>query len=111
MGDGGIDREDVHAAVNARRELGEDLEPQVVDAFLDRIGHAIDARVDARLAHERPREPARRGGGVVLGLGSIGMGIGATGAATGMGGESGVVVAIAAWLAIAAVNVAHGLRR
>jgi DNA-directed RNA polymerase subunit RPC12/RpoP len=55
-----IPRDELAAALAARRELGERLEPQVVEAFLDRIERAIDARVDARL-DERLR-PARPGG-------------------------------------------------
>ena len=33
-----ITRDDVASAVGARHELGEELEPAVVDAFLERVG-------------------------------------------------------------------------
>ncbi len=105
-------RDELEAAVEARRELGRDREPEIVDSFLDRIEREIDARVDARLA-ERPSRPlAHRGGpdwsAVVLGIGTVGAGIGATGAATGTGHA---FVAVFVWIAIALVNLAYNLRR
>jgi hypothetical protein len=62
------------AAVDARRELGADSEREVVEAFLDLIGTAIDARVDQRLAERRAakRAPSAGRGAVPLAPGSIG---------------------------------------
>jgi hypothetical protein len=37
MTDDGLLREDVRLAVETRRELGDDMEPEVVDAFVARI--------------------------------------------------------------------------
>ena len=45
MSDPVVPREEIDAAVAARRELGEELEPAVVDAFV--------ARIEARLATRR----------------------------------------------------------
>jgi hypothetical protein len=80
-----LPRDDLAATVAARRELGDDSEREVVEAFLDRVGSAIDARVDQRLA-EREGRPGRnaarspgRGGGIALALGSMGSGIAVTG--------------------------------
>ena len=39
------------------------------------------------------------------------LGIGATGAANGMGGTNGLIVAIVAWVAIALINIANAVRR
>ena len=36
-------RDDVTSMVGARRELGEEMEPAVVDAFLERVEAAIAA--------------------------------------------------------------------
>ena len=44
-----LSRDELEAALRARRELDRELEPHVIDAFLDRVEHNIDARVDARL--------------------------------------------------------------
>ena len=61
MRDHEISREDVASAVGARRELGEDLEPEVIDAFLEKVERAIDTRVDAQLA-AKGRPSKGRGG-------------------------------------------------
>src|ERR687885_224714 len=95
--------DELSAPVEARRELGREREPEVIDAFLERVEREIDARVDERLATRRL--PARRHGGdwagAFLSFMSLGIGIGATGAATGTGHSW---VAVAAWLAIVLVN-------
>ena len=115
-----IPRDELQAALRARGELDRELEPHVIDSFLDRVERSIDARVDARVeARIRASVPERRsdrprsggGGSVFLALGSIGLGIGATGAANGMGGTEGFIVAIVAWLAIAVINVANAMHR
>jgi hypothetical protein len=101
---GELPRDELEAAVAARRELGRERERDVIDSFLDRVEKEIDARVDKRLAR-RGGSPARRGGSdwgaVVLALCSLGIGIGVTGAAT--AGDAGWVAAVA-WLAIVLVN-------
>jgi hypothetical protein len=80
-----VQREDLSAAVGARRELGADSEREVVEAFLNRVGTAIDARVDQRLAEQRreKRAPSSSRGAIPLALGSMRIGIAATGAASG----------------------------
>ena len=42
---------ELRAAVEARRELGGDLEEHLIESFLTRVEQQIDARVDRRLAH------------------------------------------------------------
>jgi len=39
-----ITREDAGSLIEARRELGEEMEPAVIDAFLDRVEAAAEAR-------------------------------------------------------------------
>jgi hypothetical protein len=54
------EREELAAAIEARRELGEELEPQVIDAFVERIEKRIHARSASRFPSSRtPRSPAR----------------------------------------------------
>ena len=88
-------REELQAALDARSELGRDLEPHLIDTFLDRVERSIDARVDARIearlrahgalgARERA-SPGPSGTTVLLALGSMAFGVGATGAATAFG--------------------------
>jgi hypothetical protein len=122
MPDPHIPREELQAALDARSELGRDLEPHLVDTFLDRVERSIDARADARIearlraagglngARDRDR-PGPSAATVVLALGSMAFGVGATGAATAFGDVMGFLAAVAVWTAIAAINVAHALRR
>jgi hypothetical protein len=104
-----VDRRDVETALEARRELGPEYERHVIDSFVDRI----EQRVDDRLQTKSPSEHGPRPIPLLLPLGSLGIGIGATGAALGPtnGGAGGIAVAIIAWIAIALVNVAYALRR
>jgi hypothetical protein len=101
-------REELEAALGARRELGEEFEPAVVDAFLARIEDEIEARVDARLDERRGGGPEERGPAVAVALASIGMGIPITAIAGGTGGPAGILIV---WIGIVLVNVAHALAR
>jgi hypothetical protein len=110
-----VERDELIAALAARRELGPELEPAVIDAFVDRLERAIDARVGQEVERRLKDLPRHGSGGgfgighIILALGSLGIGVGATGAATGMGGAAGLIVAIVAWVAIALVNVAYAV--
>lgn len=99
-----VERKDVEAALAARRELGPEYEPEIVDRLVEQI----ERRLDERAAPRHPAPRAHYDPRVVLG--SIALGIGATAVANGMGG-AGVAVAIVAWIAIAIANVAYALRR
>jgi hypothetical protein len=106
-----ISREDVASTVGARHELGADLEPEVVDAFLQRVERAIDTRVDTRLADTKAtgrRGREREAGGIALAIVSLGTGIPITAIAAEQAGLAGIV---AAWAGIVGVNVAQALRR
>jgi hypothetical protein len=109
-------RDDLQAAVAARRELGRDYEDAVLDSFLDRIDRSIAARVDARVAERVPAVlqstgEQRAGGpdpGLVLGATSVIAGIPITAIAGGTTGLGGIIIA---WSGIAAVNVAQAWGR
>jgi hypothetical protein len=94
-----LPREELEAALEARRELGREREPEVVDSFLARIERQIDARADARLG--RRGRPGTDWGFVLLAIASLGIGIGVTGTAL---GTDHAWVAAVAWLAIVLVN-------
>jgi hypothetical protein len=87
-----VEKRDVHAALEARRELGPGYDDEVVDALL--------AKIDQRLA-ERPATPDRhRHSGPVTPvlLGLFGSAVGATAIAT-LHGAAWLAAVI--WLAVA----------
>lgn len=90
-----LPRDELAAAIEARRELGQELEPQVIDAFLEKVEKAIDARVDERV---RTRLPATRAGGneLVVAIVSLCVAIPMLGIAGGTAGLAGVLVVCAA---------------
>jgi hypothetical protein len=94
-----VERNDVEAALEARRELGKEYEPAIVDSLVEKIEKRLDERKPAHTPSRTQHELDFR---VVLG--SIGLGVGATAIAT--GNHQGWV-AVIAWLAIVLVNIAY----
>lgn len=127
------EREEIAASIAAHAELGPKYEHAVAEGLVERIGEEIDRRVDARLragyngqptmaatgANPAPpapaQVPARRGGvsGVFLGLGSMGLGVGATAviAANHVSSAAAVIMILLIWAVIAVINIAHSQRR
>jgi hypothetical protein len=101
-----ITRDDVASTVGARRELGDEMEPAVVEAFLDRVERAIDARV----TESRPAARSESGAGssIALSIASLVTGIPITAIAAEAGGVIGIIVA---WAGIVGVNLAHARQR
>jgi hypothetical protein len=46
--DEGVLKSELHAAMEARKELGDEMEPAVIDAFVARIEQRLGDRADAR---------------------------------------------------------------
>ncbi|HSR86609.1 MAG TPA: twin-arginine translocation signal domain-containing protein [Streptosporangiaceae bacterium] len=72
-----VDPQDIRAAAEVHRELGPEYSDAVIAAFIERVDRAVEARVQARLAEERPRQPVLRDRnrrtllkGVALGVGA-----------------------------------------
>ena len=102
-----LDRRDLEAALAARRELGEEMEPAVLDSFLAKVEDGLDTRIDARLAARRGRHGgARRPDWSAFALAFLSLGIGVA-----VVDQASLVGEVFAWLAIVAVNVAYNLRR
>jgi hypothetical protein len=55
-----VDPQDIRAAAEVHRELGPEYRDAVIAAFIERVDRAVEARVEARLAEERPRQPVLR---------------------------------------------------
>jgi hypothetical protein len=108
-----VQREEVAAAIAARTELGDRLEPEVLDTFLDRIEAAVinrvDAQVDARLRGRGVRTKQQKDNpGLPVAICSLIFGIPISAITTENAGLGGLLIA---WLGIAAVNIAVNLRK
>lgn len=98
-----VSREELEVAVHARQELSADHEPEIVDAFLERVGQAIDARVDERVA-QREEDDGYDAGAIGVAIGSIALGIPVTAVAADGAGLPGILVA---WIGIVLVNIGY----
>jgi hypothetical protein len=102
-----ITRDDVASMVEARRELGEEMEPAVVDAFLERV----EAAIEAQAAERRPKRKGHlpeSGERLALAIVSLGAGIPITAIAADAADALGIAIA---WAGIAIVNLSFGRRR
>lgn len=95
-------RDELQAAIAARREVGEELEPHVIDAFVERIERRIDERM-------RERAPARQAGGHRLALAIVSLCVAIPLIAI-AGGTVGLAGVIAVCAAIVLVNLVYGGR-
>jgi hypothetical protein len=91
-------RHEAEATLAARREVGRELEPQLVERFADRVEEEIERRAHELAAKQRPEHHSI----TPLVLGSLGIAIPLMGIAGGTAGLSGV---IAVCIAIVLVNL------
>jgi hypothetical protein len=70
--------EDVAAAAAVHTELGQAYDGAVAEGLVERISSEIDKQVDARLAQRGIQPSVTAWTNLAMGLGSIGLGIGAT---------------------------------
>ena len=95
-------KDELEAAIEARRELGTELEPAVIDAFVERIEHRLVERDDQReQALRRKRNHQKE---MVLGAMGISIPLLAIGAV--FAGLAGIIVVCAA-LAVIGVAVSR----
>lgn len=100
-----ITADDVAVSLAVREDLGLQHEPAVIAEFLDRVGDAIDQRVDERVALRLAKIKDR--GVSPLPFASLGIGIPLTAIASAEG-LPGIALC---WAGIVLVNVADALRR
>lgn len=92
-----VPRDEVRAAIGARQELGAEMEPQIVDAFVERIERRIDERLNARAPAKSDRDKE-----LALAIVSLVVAIPLLGIAGGTVGLPGI---IAVCIAIVLVNL------
>jgi len=102
-----LTREDLSSLVEARRELGEEMEPAVIDAFLDRVEAAAEARAAERRPSQQLYPGEGRGEQLALSIISLGTGIPITAIAAEQGGVVGMLVV---WAGIVGVNFSFSRR-
>ena len=73
-----VAQQDIAAAAAAHTELGRAYDGAVAEGLVERISSEIDRQVDARLAQRGIRPSWAAWANVTMGLGSAGLGIGAT---------------------------------
>ena len=100
MSDHVVSREEIEAAVAARRELGEELEPAVVDAFVERI----EARLTKRRDESERALTRRRDHQKEMTLGAMAISIPMLAIAAVFTGLAGVIVVCLALAVIAIVT-------
>src|SRR5215204_3163943 len=90
-------REELRSAIEARKELGEEMEPAVIDAFVERIEHRLATHEDAaERALKRKRDHQKE-----MVLGSMGIAIPMFVIAAVFTGLAGIIAVCVALVAIA----------
>ena len=130
--------QDVAAAAAVHNELGREYEGALAEGLVERISSEIDKQVDARLEQHGVQNTRTAWANVAMGLGTVGLGIGATAVTLGTGGTTAVVpkatvnvgplhssvmtsttsvstsqvlLVVLIWVVIAVINVAYARRR
>ncbi|MGX7677994.1 hypothetical protein ACSMXN_03760 [Jatrophihabitans sp. DSM 45814] len=123
-----ISDEDLAISIAVRNDIGPEHDDAVISEFLDRVGWAIDERVDTRMAGHQAGaangyQPAaqsnqggrsdRAGARTFIAAASLITGIPVTAIALGTthGGLSGIIAMVIGWTGIAAINIAHAHQR
>jgi small-conductance mechanosensitive channel len=97
-----VRRDELHAAIEARRELGEELEPQVIDAFVERIEERIDRRLATRQVESEQALKRKGDHQKEMVLGAMGISVPVFVIAAIFAGLAGII-AVAAVIAVIAV--------
>jgi hypothetical protein len=95
-----VRRDELEAAIETRRELGADLEPAVIDAFVERIERRISERTgESERSLKRKRDHQKE-----MVLGAMGISVPLLAIAAIFTGLAGVIVVCAALALIAVVS-------
>jgi hypothetical protein len=93
-------KDELHSAIEARRELGDEMEPAVIDAFVERIERRLADRADdSERALQRKRNHQKE-----MVLGSMGISVPLLAFAAIFTGLPGVIAVCAALVVIAVLS-------
>lgn len=95
-------RDELQAAIEARKELGPAHEAEIVDGFLERIEKRLDQRIDERIGRRRDVAPPKRDPQYAVTFVSLGVAIPLLGIGGGIAGLAGI---IAVCVALVLVNL------
>lgn len=107
-----LSREEMHATLGVRREMGHEIEPALVDSLAEKIEATVQRRYQAELASRSYQDQAARvgrGGRVAVGIVSLVMSIPLTAIVLSNGG--GLAGLALVWVSIVLVNMVVGMRR
>lgn len=102
-----IERHELEAFLETRRELGPSYEKEIVDAFAERIERAVEVRSGSEVEDRRRRRDEERGDRqrqLALGIVSIGAGIPIT---IPLAVTDHTFAVMVSWAGIVGVNAAH----
>ncbi len=113
-------KKELHASLQARRELGEDYESALVDSFLEKVDQRIDGAVERRVrrqlaerqltsARDARAPKATDSWGERFGFGIVSLVLAVPLSAIG-GGVAGLPGLLVAWAGIVGVNVVQVVR-
>ena len=98
MSEDAVSKEELQAAIEARKELGAEMEPQVIDAFVERIERRLESRRhNSEQALKRKRDHQKE-----MVLGAMGISVPVFVVAAIFAGLAGIL-AVAAVIAVIAI--------
>jgi len=111
-GERDVERTEVEALLETRRELGSTYDRELVDSFADRIEAAVAARSASEVSQRQHADRARSAAGprqLALGIVSCVAGIPIT-AMTLAIDDGSLVAMVVGWAGLVGINVAHSLQ-
>ena len=110
MGEEELERSEIEAVLETRRELGASYDAALVDAFADRIERAVEKRTaDALYSRDLRRMQADSGGKRQLALGIVST-VAAIPISITLGATDNLAALVVSWAGIVGVNAAHALQ-
>ncbi|MHA6523427.1 hypothetical protein [Tessaracoccus sp. G1721] len=105
-----LSREELHAALEVRREMGAEIEPALVDSLAAKVEATVRRRYEAELAASKERGVAdKQGQGSRLALAIVSLVLAIP--LTAITGQFGFAAMLMVWVGIVLVNVAMAFKR